>query len=118
MTVGTAIRCFDKDVTRRRWAAGSYDADGRYVEPSYADTTIRASVQPLVGDELLRLPEGQRQKRAIKFYTISDIRTVDDATKTKADQIIDSSVTFEVYTAEDWTDEGGYWKGEAVEVGP
>jgi len=118
VSVEKAIRCFDKDVTRRRFGAGSYDANGRYVEPSYSDTTIRASVQPLRGDELLRLPEGQRQTKNVKLYTPSDLRVVDDETKTKSDQIIDGTTTYEVRTAEDWTDEGGYWKGEAVEVGP
>jgi len=118
VTVASAIKCFDKDVTRRRWGAGSYDADGYYQEPSYSDSTIRASVQPLRGNELLRLPEGQRQLKNIKLCTPSDLRVVDDNTKTKADQIIDGSTTYEITTAEDWTDEGGYWKGEAVEIGP
>lgn len=118
MSVASAIKCFDKDITRRRWGAGSYDANGRYVEPSYSDATIRANVQPLSPEDLLRLPEGQRQKKTLTIFTPSDLRVVNDTTKTKADHIIDGGVTYEVYGIENWTDEGGYYTANIIEVGP
>lgn len=57
--------------------------------------TIKGNAQPLNGNELLQLPEGDRQRQNLKLYTktllqINDIVTVD-------------GIPFEVQNVEDWT---------------
>lgn len=44
-------------------------SDGRTTETTTSTTAITASVQPANGDDLATLPEGERVRKARKFYT-------------------------------------------------
>lgn len=82
MLLGTAT------ITRRRYAAGSRGADGRWVEGTATDTSIVASVQPASGEELQRLPEGERTRVAIQVYTATELRATLQAGGTRSDSLI------------------------------
>jgi hypothetical protein len=63
-----------------------------------ASTTfkIKGNAQPLTGNELLQLPEGDRQRQNMKLYTKTELQVNDLVT-------IDSGNAFEVQNVEDWT---------------
>jgi hypothetical protein len=88
-------------VTRRRYAAGSW-VSGEYAPGASTDTTIAASVQPLDGDDLQSLDEGDRARRSRKLYTTADLRTAlqsgasGDAENLPADQVVIDTVVYEV----------------------
>lgn len=85
-----------RTVIRRRYAPVTRDGSGRSVQPAPTDTTISASIQPLSGDDLAQLPEGERTKRHRKAYTTADLRTADQHTGTPADRIVDGDDVYEV----------------------
>ena len=53
-----------RQITLRRRAAGSRNTYGEWEPGAAADSTILASVQPVDGKTLERLPEGRRQMDA------------------------------------------------------
>lgn len=67
--------------------------------------TMTASVQPLRARERELLPEGQRSKEAIKIYTTTQLYTVREQDKKKADKVDWEGRTFEVASVETYTDE-------------
>ena len=58
--------------------------------------TIKGNAQPLSGNELLQLSEGDRQRQNMKLYTKTELMVNDLVT-------IDSGNAFEVQNVEDWT---------------
>lgn len=92
----------ESDVTRRRYAAGSYDSTGSWVgDPSPTDTTIQMSIQPMPGDQVQLLPEGLRTRNVQVGYTESDMITA-VANGPRGDQIIDGATTYDVHEAGPW----------------
>ncbi len=87
-----------RDVTLTRRAAGSRGLDGRFVAGASTATTIRASVQPAVGDDLALLAEGQRARRVIKAYTEATVATVDVGAGTPPDLLTVDAVVYEVHS--------------------
>jgi len=68
-----------------RAATGTYDVTraggpGTYVDGEFAPASgpttvqVRASVQPLTGVELMRLPEGLRSRELLSVYTVDELR--------------------------------------------
>ena len=103
-------------VTIRRGSAGT-SYRGRHTKGSTSDTTgVVASVQPITGKELERLPEGIRSKRPAKLYSETELKMVDVGAGTPADQIIWDSETWEVSRLEPHT-WGTYYKAIIVKVG-
>jgi hypothetical protein len=103
-------------VTIRRGSAGS-SSKGRYTPGATSDTTgVVASVQPIKGDELERLPEGIRTKRPAKLYTETELKQKDTAAGTPPDLIIWDGETWEVESVEKhaW---GTYYKALIVRQG-
>lgn len=103
-------------VTIRRGSAGT-SVKGRFTAGSTSDTTgVVASVQPITGKELERLPEGIRSHRPAKLYTETQILQVDVGAGTPPDQIIWDSETWEVHNVElhTW---GSYYKAIIIKVG-
>ena len=84
-----------KPYTARRFPANSV-VDYRQVEGTPTEFTIRASVQPVTGEELQLLPEGRRSRRVLKAYTPTVLRTADERTQTPADQVQVDGEWFEV----------------------
>lgn len=73
--------------TVTRYAAGGY-TNGLPNAGATTTLEIRASIQPMRGDELLRAPEGLRAAHGIKIYAGRDVvlRTV-EAVGAQADRI-------------------------------
>lgn len=92
---------YNATVTRRREAAG-HDSGGSWVPGVTSDVTITASVQPLTGEELKMLDEGQRSRRPIMVITDADLQTVDETARTKADRIVWDGEEFEIHRIENF----------------
>lgn len=103
-------------VTIRRGSSGS-STKGRYTPGATSDTTgVVASVQPITGDELERLPEGIKSRRPAKLYTKTEVKQKDTAAQTPPDQIIWAGETWEVLSVERHT-WGDYYKAMIGRVG-
>ncbi|MCK5318361.1 MAG: hypothetical protein KAJ55_10615 [Anaerolineales bacterium] len=60
----------------REGSSGTYVKGHRTSAPDTA-TTIKANVQPLGGSELLQLPESDRLKEPLRFYTAIELKEND-----------------------------------------
>jgi len=63
----------EEPVTLQIVAETRADATGRTTFSVSSSSTILASVQPMNGDDLQTLPEGERSRQARKFYTTSPL---------------------------------------------
>jgi hypothetical protein len=72
--------------------------DGLPTKPEETRFDATASVQPVTGQELLQVPEGDRHREHIYLFTKDDIR-LDDT-------IIYAEREFEVQRVDDWEDQG------------
>lgn len=77
LNVGIAIDAFAVSVTRTRRAAGSYNADGVWVEGAPTATALNAAIQPVSGRELKDMPEGIRTEAKYIAWSRSDL-VIDD----------------------------------------
>jgi hypothetical protein len=82
-------------ITVMRTSQGEYVA-GRYVPGDSQTFEAFGNIQPLNGKELLQLPEGDRDRQAVKIYTAFALENND--TVTRAD-----GINYEVQAVEDWT---------------
>lgn len=65
----------NKTITVSRRAQGSY-VNGRYSEASPTTFTIIGNVQPgLKWNDLQQLPEGERNRKSLRLYTSTPLRT-------------------------------------------
>ena len=99
-----------RSLVRRSYAAGSRGSDGRWTDGATTTTTISGSLQPLSGDELQTLSEGERQRRSRKVYTTSAMFAGDVATGRRADQVVDGSTVWDVRSVERQTEVLGHYK--------
>ncbi len=88
-------------IDAKRFAASS-NVKGRWTDGTETPFTFAASVQPLKGNELLTLPEGQREKESYKLYTSTQLFTANESEKKKPDKIQLFDKTFEVIIVEPW----------------
>lgn len=96
------IACFGRAVTVRRPARGAY-VEGRWVQPdAHTDIKIIASVQPIDGRTLERLPEAQRTREVRKIYASKVLFNRVEALGRKADIIVMDGECWEVSTVELW----------------
>ena len=54
-----------------------YYKDGHYVKGKVSKHTIKASIQPATGKEILQLAEGDRMKQVLSVYTYDEIKVND-----------------------------------------
>jgi hypothetical protein len=87
-------------VTRR--ASTGVGTDGRAAPASSSTFTIEASVVPLSGRELQRLPEGMRVRDAQKLYTATPLKTIG-----APDVITVGGEDYEVSSVTSWVGFGG-----------
>ena len=92
----------ERPITRRRFS-GVSTADHRRELTGATDTTSLASVQPLSGDELENLPEGDRRRRMRKFYSSDDWRVADVSAGLPGDHAIIDTEEYEVFAVEPLT---------------
>jgi len=104
------------DVTLYRYPATTWGTDGRPVLGTAASSTIQATVQPMKGRDLEVLPEGDRQKRWIKLYSETEIKTgtQDDGAQRGADRIGVYGEIFEVQHVERQPAIIPHWKARAA----
>lgn len=76
--------------------------DGVWHDTEGVETEIEMSVQPLNGDELLKLPEGDRSRQWMKGYTAVDLVVADELTGSHGDYITYNGKNYEVMKAERW----------------
>ena len=60
----------------REGTGGTY-VKGHRVSASDITTTIKANIQPLGGSELLQLPESDRLREPLRFYTKTELKEGD-----------------------------------------
>lgn len=120
MSAAELIESFAEDVLVRRFAPGSY-VQGKWVEGPFQDFPARMSIQPLIGKDLLNLPEAQRGKRIMMGYAALELKTVHELSGQSADQVFYDGVWFQVQRVELWKDGSGeldHWKLLLAEVNP
>lgn len=76
---------------------------GRYREGDAKTRKLNASVQPLSPREVLLLPEGRREKWAVKVFTDEPLFVNDTLAKTTASVITYKCKKFEVHQVSDWS---------------
>lgn len=91
--------------------------DGRL--QSVASSTLgpfSASVQPLTGRDVERLPEGLRDKEARVVFTTADLRPANPAAGTLGDRVTFDGREFEVQSSEAWAELGNYRRCVLIRV--
>jgi hypothetical protein len=112
---GTVLDLASGSYTVTRTVPGTTGTDGRFEPGSSTPVTVTASVQPLSGRDLLRLPEGLRTKELIKIYSPTQLYV--QGAGQDPDVISVRGVSYQIETAEQWGDDGSYWKMVARKVG-
>jgi hypothetical protein len=116
--IGTLERLCSNSYTVMRLAAGSYDANGRYSVGSSSTFSVNASIQPVSGRDLLRLPEGLRTKQLLAIWTRTPLQTALAPNGPPPDVLTyTDGLGYQVQTVLDWTENGGYSKYIAQKVG-
>jgi hypothetical protein len=100
----------------KRAVAGAY-VNGRYVASAPAGLTVLASVQPLTGDDLLVLPEGERTTGAIEIFSVVELLPTQEALNKLGDLVTYLGKDYRVRNVQNWDPNGAYWRSVAVEVG-
>ena len=90
-------------------ASGSVNQIGGYIDGIYQDGAtstfdVIMSIQPLMGKEVEKLPEGERTRRYVKGYTTTRLYTTKESESQKADRVAYDGTNFEVQAAERWID--------------
>jgi hypothetical protein len=101
--------------TVTRTTPATTGSDGRAVSGTPSTLGISASVQPLNGRDLLRLPEGMRTMELLKVYSPTQLFVQGAAQD--PDTIAVDGIDYQVETAEQWGDSGNYWKMLVRKVG-
>lgn len=64
---------------------------------------ILATVEPLDGNEIMLMPEGERTKEMIRIYSQQELFTADEQRSRKADIVCYEGRLFEVHKVKRWT---------------
>ena len=93
-------------IYRREESEGYLGEDGKWVYGSVEEEIpLRCSLQPYVknSQEEVTLPEGIRQDDLRYVFTKSYVRTSDDVTKAKADEIEINGIRYQCLSVKDFT---------------
>lgn len=86
-----------------RKSEGSY-VNGRWVEGTTAEIVLQVNIQPLKPYEILMLPEADRTRAWVKFYSADYARTLKEGTGGwSADEFIWKSDRYKIMKVDDWT---------------
>lgn len=108
----------EEDVILRRYSLGTRDSNGEWVDGPMFKETIRGSVQPLNGDELATVPEGERSSVQRKMYTRCRVRTLDQNYNRQADEIEVDCEIYEVRQVERQRSVEPHYKVRMVRIWP
>ena len=92
---------FRTSITASRKSAGAY-VDGVWVEGSETAFTFYGSIQPLIGKDMLSLPEGRRNRETYLIYTSTQLMSVDVDGQENPDIIVINGNDFEIINVESW----------------
>jgi len=93
-------------VTVQRFAPDAYDANGVALPRTSTSFSIRASVQPVTGAELSRLPDGFNDSELVSVWTATPLKYRDRLT-------VPGRGAFEVQHLDFWNESGAYTKAIA-----
>lgn len=83
-------------ITVKRASVGEY-VNSRWQAGETTEFTIEANVQPnLSGRDIKMLPEGDRSKKTIKLYTVTDINVSEQAELLEGDKVLWKSEWYSV----------------------
>lgn len=86
-----------------RKSEGSY-VNGRWVEGSISEIVLQVNIQPLKPYEILMLPEADRTRAWVKFYSADYARTLKEGTGGwSADEFIWKNGRYKIMKVDDWT---------------
>jgi hypothetical protein len=109
------VDTFSDNYTVTRSGLISYDQNGDPVTGSTGTLTIRACVQPIMGRDLMRMPEGWRTQELLAIFTTTELFT--KASANEPDTISVNGVNYQIQQVERWADLGNYWRAVAMKVG-
>ena len=89
-------------VTRKRRAAGELH-EGTWHEGNVTSSTITASVQPVSGQDLRRLPEGTRTTDAVRIFSEDELRVGNETDRTPPDRVVYLGEEYEVTSVQRWS---------------
>lgn len=90
-------------LTIYRQASGSF-VDGDWVEGAVTEVTLQVNIQPLKPYEIFMLPEADRTKVWVKFYSADYARTLKEGTSGwSADEFIWKNDRYKIMKVDDWT---------------
>lgn len=93
--------------TVTRYDGTEYDG-GRELEPGTSTLEITASVQPATGQDLKRLPEGQRDEEALMLFTAVELRGGSGGRR--PDTVLIDGGTFQVANVQRWQPLGNFYE--------
>lgn len=100
---GVVLQLSSHTVTVRRFATDTYDANGYANTRASSTFSAKASVQPLSGRELERLPDGINATEFISVWSNKKLQLRDRIT-------VPGRGDFEVQHLDQWVDSGNYTK--------
>ena len=115
--LGALQRLATGSYTVTRLAAGTYSSAGIYTPGGSSQITIAASIQPVSGRDLQRLPEALRTTQLICIWTSTPLQTALAPAGNPPDVVSYKGLSFECQTVLDWSDSGDFFKVIAQKVG-
>lgn len=86
-----------------RKSEGSY-VNGRWVEGTTSEIVLQVNIQPLKPSEILMLPEADRTRAWVKFYSADYARTLKEGVGGwSADEFIWKNDRYKIMKVDDWT---------------
>lgn len=101
MSFGLIKSLMTETLTVERRGPGVW-VNGRYEKGSKSCHNIKASVQPMSGDETKILPEGRRSSESMKIYTYDRLFMSDESKQIAADVIKHDGKFFEIHMVQNW----------------
>jgi len=95
----------------RQTNLGEFDDDGFPASPQIENGSGKGSIQPLSGNEILQVPEGDRTRQLFNIYTATELK--------HEDVVIFKGARYEVQPFEDWTTSGdciSYFKVRVAKI--
>lgn len=96
---------------KRQTNFGQYDDDGFAEIPVFQNLTTLGRAVPLSGFEILQVPEADRTRQVLNWFTLERLE--------HKDLIVRGGEDFEVQTVEDWSESGeciSFFKCRLVKV--
>jgi len=80
---------------KRQTNLGEFDdRTGLPVSPTFQELSFQGNVQPISGQELLQMPEGDRKRQVLNVFTDFELKN--------EDIVLRKGSEYEVRTSEDW----------------